>query len=174
MSSFPAASNQHASGVNPKKNPVLYPDDRRLHFWIRPSMLAVLVIVALIPLVVAWLPYLLFRLPAVPPRPPTPPEVASPPPGFPTRLPVPPSINLCFIVLFRRSGLSILFDHPRLYWNVHSQPGSAWIRLTPKKIDPKTACTVEGYWSARDDSRYISPWLALPGFRHTVGLGRHW
>src|SRR5262249_1895631 len=61
-----------------------------------------------------------------------------------------------------------------LYWNVHSRPGSDWLRLTPKVIDPQTACTVEGYWSARDDARYISPWLALPGFRHTVGLGRHW
>ena len=48
------------------------------------------------------------------------------------------------------------------------------MQLTPKVIDPKTACTVNGYWSAKDDSRYISPWLALPGFRHSVGLGRHW
>ena len=77
MSSFPAASNQHASGVNPKKNPVMYPDDRRLHFWIRPSILAVLLVVALIPVVVAWLQYLIFGLPGVPASPHTLPEVAT-------------------------------------------------------------------------------------------------
>jgi len=160
--------------VNPKKNPVLYPDDRRLHFWIRPSILAILLIVAVIPLVVAWLQYLVFGLPGVPASPHTLPHVASAPHGFPAWLRITHYVNFFFIVLLARSGLSILFDHPRLYWNIHSQPGSAWIRLTPKLIDPKTACTVEGYWSARDDSRYAPPWLGLPGFRHTVGLGRHW
>jgi DMSO/TMAO reductase YedYZ molybdopterin-dependent catalytic subunit len=160
--------------VNPKKNPVMYPDDRRLHFWIRPSALAIVIIVAIIPLAVAWLQYLIVGLPSVPTSPHNVPEVASAPHGFPGWLRVTHYINLFFIVLLARSGLSILFDHPRLYWNIHSQPGSAWIRLTSKTIDPKTACTIEGYWSARDDSRYAPPWLALPGFRHTVGLGRHW
>jgi DMSO/TMAO reductase YedYZ molybdopterin-dependent catalytic subunit/thiosulfate reductase cytochrome b subunit len=174
MRSSDSALSNGATGEDPRKNPVLYPDDRRLHFWIRPSMLAILLIVALIPLVVAWLQYLIFGLPGIPASPHTLPDVASAPHGFPAWLRVTHYINFFFMVLLARSGLSILFDHPRLYWNVHCEPGSAWIRLTPKTIDPRTACTVDGYWSARDDSRYISPWLALPGFRHTVGLGRHW
>ena len=28
-----------------------------------------------------------------------------------------------------RSGLSILMDHPRLYFNNHCTPGTEWIRL---------------------------------------------
>jgi hypothetical protein len=30
-----------------------------------------------------------------------------------------------------RSGVSILMDHPRLYWNDHCTPGNEWIRFTP-------------------------------------------
>jgi sulfoxide reductase catalytic subunit YedY len=163
-----------SGGENPRANPVLFPADRRPYFWIRPSALVILVILAVVPLAVAWLQYLLFGLPQVPVSPHVIPEVASSPHGFPAWLRITHYINLFFIVLLARSELSILADHPRLYWNVHSRPGSDWIRLTPKIVDPETAGTIEGYWSARDDSRYISPWLALPGFRHTVGLGRHW
>ncbi len=46
-----------------------------------------------------------------------------------------------------RSGLSILADHPRLYFNNHCTPGSEWIRLTPiivptaqKKASDEKAC----------------------------------
>jgi thiosulfate reductase cytochrome b subunit len=67
-----------------------------------------------------------------------------------------------------RSGLSILMDHPRLYWNVHCTPGSEWARFTPLRVP------TDRVWTAKDDARYISPWLALPGGRHTVGLARHW
>jgi sulfoxide reductase catalytic subunit YedY len=163
-----------AMGEDPKENPVLYPLDRRLQFWARPSTVAILLSVALIPIVLAWLQYLILGLPDVPASPRMMPDVASAPHGFPAWLRITHYINFFFIVLLARSGLSILFDHPRLYWNVHSQPGSDWVRFTSKKIDAATACTVDGYWSARDDLRYVSPWLALPGFRHTVGLGRHW
>src|SRR5215469_6329291 len=105
MSSFPVASSQHASGVNPKKNPVTYPDDRRLHFWIRPSMLAVLLIVALIPLVVAWLQYLIFGLPSVPPSPHTLPEGATAPRGYPAWLRITHYTNSFFTFLLARSGI---------------------------------------------------------------------
>jgi thiosulfate reductase cytochrome b subunit/uncharacterized protein YggT (Ycf19 family) len=159
---------------NPKHNPVLYPPDRRLQFGVRPSTVAILLSVALIPIVLAWLQYAIYGLPDVPASPRMMPDVASAPHGFPAWLRITHYVNFFFIVLLARSGLSILFDHPRLYWNVHSRPGSDWVRFTSKKIDAATACTVDGYWSARDDARYVSPWVALPGFRHTVGLGRHW
>ena len=174
MNSSDVTRGKPALGQDPRKNPVLYPADRRLHLRIRPSVLVILLIVALLPMMVAWLQYFLFGLPAVPASPHSLPDVASAPHGFPAWLRITHYVNFFFIILLVRSGLSILVDHPRLYWSVHSRPGSDWMRLTPKVIDPETACTVDGYWSAKDDSRYISPWLALPGFRHTVGLGRHW
>jgi sulfoxide reductase catalytic subunit YedY len=59
-----------------------------------------------------------------------------------------------------RSGLSILMDHPRLYLNDHCTPGTEWIRFTPLTV-PK-----DRLWTARDDARYISPAVALPGYRH--------
>ena len=29
-------------------------------------------------------------------------------------------------------------------------------------------------WTAKDDARYISPIVATPGYRHTVGIARSW
>jgi DMSO/TMAO reductase YedYZ molybdopterin-dependent catalytic subunit/thiosulfate reductase cytochrome b subunit len=76
-------------------------------------------------------------------------------------------VNFLFLTLLVRSGLQILMDHPRLYWNVHCTPGTEWLRLTPVKVPRKN-------WTAKDDARYLSPWLGLPGRRHTVGMARHW
>jgi thiosulfate reductase cytochrome b subunit len=59
-------------------------------------------------------------------------------------------------------------DHPRLYWNVHCTPGTEWLRLTPIEV-PKAEV-----WTAKQDSRYLSPWIGLPGYRHTIGMARHW
>jgi len=59
-------------------------------------------------------------------------------------------------------------DHPRLYWNDGCKPGSEWIKFTPVKV-PK-----DKLWTAKDDARYISPILGLPGYRHTVGTARGW
>jgi len=67
-----------------------------------------------------------------------------------------------------RSGLSILVDHPRLYFNNDCTPGSEWIRFTPLKV-PR-----DQLWTAKDDARYISPLVATPGYRHTVGIARSW
>ena len=72
------------------------------------------------------------------------------------------------LVLLIRSGLQILMDHPRLYSNVHCTPGTEWLRLTPIEV-PR-----DGVWTSKDDSRYLSPWIGLPGYRHTVGMARHW
>jgi sulfoxide reductase catalytic subunit YedY len=67
-----------------------------------------------------------------------------------------------------RSGLSILVDHPRLYFNNDCTPGSEWIRFTPLHVP------TDRMWTAKDDARYISPIFGLPGYRHTVGVARSW
>ena len=73
-------------------------------------------------------------------------------------------INLLFMTLLMRSGLQILMDHPRLYWNVHCTPATEWVRFTPVKVP------MDRLWTAKDDARYLSPWIGLPGGRHTIGL----
>ena len=44
--------------------------------------------------------------------------------GFPPWLRVTHYVNFLFLILLIRSGLQILADHPRLYWNVHCTPGT--------------------------------------------------
>ena len=107
-------------------------------------------------------------LPALPTSPTMTPQTTVEPYGFPTWLRITHYVNFLFIVLLVRSGLQILADHPRLYWNVHCTPGTEWLRLTPVEV-PK-----DRLWTAKDDSRYLSPWIGLPGYRHTIGMARHW
>jgi thiosulfate reductase cytochrome b subunit len=107
-------------------------------------------------------------LPALPVRLAKAPETAAEPHGFPAWLRITHYVNFLFLVLLVRSGLQILMDHPRLYWNVHCTPGTEWLRLTPVEV-PK-----DRVWTAKDDSRPLSPWFGLPGYRHTVGMARHW
>ena len=59
--------------------------------------------------------------------------------GFPLWIGIAHYINLLFIILLIRSGLQILLDHPRLYWNVGCTPGTEWIRFTPVKPPGGTA-----------------------------------
>lgn len=124
----------------------------------------------LLPLVVAviaaYAQWLFFGLPSIPPGAQPPP--AGTPQGFPAWLRLAHYVNFLFLILLIRSGLQVLFDHPRLYWNLHCTPGSEWLRLTPIKV-PR-----EELWTAKDDARYLSPWIGLPGRRHTVGMARHW
>jgi methionine sulfoxide reductase catalytic subunit len=95
-------------------------------------------------------------------------ETATEPSGFPAWLRITHYVNLLFMVLLVRSGLQILMDHPRLYWNVHCTPGTEWTRFTPVEVSN------DRIWTAKDDSRYLSPWIGLPGYRHTIGIARHW
>ncbi|MFC7671374.1 molybdopterin-dependent oxidoreductase [Hymenobacter humi] len=67
-----------------------------------------------------------------------------------------------------RSGLSILADHPRLYWNNGCTPTSEWVRFTPIVVP------LDRMWTAKEDNRYIRPVWGLPGYRHTVGIARVW
>src|SRR5579872_436324 len=96
------------------------------------------------------------------------PQTGSEPYGFPAWLRVTHYLTFLFMILLIRSGLQILMDHPRLYWNVHCTPGTEWLRLTPVGV-PK-----DRVWTAKDDARHLSPWIGLPGYRHTVGMARHW
>ena len=93
---------------------------------------------------------------------------AAEPQGFPAWLRIGHYVNFLFMILLIRSGLQILMDHPRLYWNLHCTPGTEWIRLTPIEV-PKDIV-----WTAKQDSRHLSPWIGLPGYRHTIGMARHW
>lgn len=107
-------------------------------------------------------------LPALPSNPVPIPGTFVEPHGFPPWLRVTHYVNFLFLVLLVRSGLQILMDHPRLYWNVHCTPGTEWLRLTPVEV-PK-----DRVWTAKQDSRFLTPWIGLPGYRHTIGIARHW
>jgi DMSO/TMAO reductase YedYZ molybdopterin-dependent catalytic subunit/thiosulfate reductase cytochrome b subunit len=144
-----------------------YPTDRRMFIAIKPYMLIGLMVIISVPIGLAWLQYLLIGLPVDPPFSHSTLTPADPS-GFPLWLIFNHWFNFFFMVVIIRSGLSILVDHPRLYWNNGCTPGSDWIRFTPIK-EPK-----DKSWTAKEDARYISPVLGLPGYRHTIGIARAW
>ena len=135
---------------------------------IRLKTLLLLVSPLLLVVAAAYIQWGTVGLPALPPSPALTPETAAEPYGFPAWLRITHYVNFLFLILLIRSGLQILMDHPRLYWNVHCTPGTEWLRLTPVEV-PK-----DRVWTAKDDSRHLSPWIGLPGYRHTVGMARHW
>jgi methionine sulfoxide reductase catalytic subunit len=146
---------------------VHYPADRRTVMVIKPYMLLFFGIILFGLIAAAWLQYLLIGLPANPPS-----ISYSESPGYPKGFPwwvnLSHWVNFFFLILIIRSGLSILVDHPRLYWNNGCEPGTDWIRFTPlKKPNDKS-------WTAKEDARYISPVVGLPGYRHTIGIARSW
>ncbi len=147
---------------------VYYPADRRFRIWIRPSALILLAALVLILLSLAWVQARLWGLPNIALTPAAMPGTASGPHGFPAWIRWCHFFNLFFIFMLIRSGLSILMDHPRLYFNDGCTPGSEWIRFTPLKV-PK-----DRLWTAKDDNRYISPVVGLPGYSHSIGIGRCW
>ncbi len=135
---------------------------------IRLKTLLLLVSPLLLLVAAAYIQWGTIGLPQVPFSPTLTSETATESYGFPAWLRITHYVNFLFLVLLVRSGLQILMDHPRLYWNVHCTPGTEWLRLTPVEV-PK-----DRVWTAKDDSRYLSPWIGLPGYRHTVGMARHW
>ncbi len=86
---------------------------------------------------------------------------------FPLWIRVTHYTNLLFMFLLMRAGLQILVAHPRLYWNSSCKPGSEWLKFTTAKVP------TDRLYTAMDDERSISPWLALPG-KDELGMGRHW
>ncbi len=135
---------------------------------IRLKTLLLLVIPLLMVIGAAYIQWGTAGLPALPTNPARTLETPAEPNGFPAWLRITHYVNFLFVILLIRSGLQILADHPRLYWNVHCTPGTEWLRLTPVEV-PK-----DRVWTAKDDSRHLAPWIGLPGYRHTVGMARHW
>lgn len=131
---------------------------------IRRATLIFLVAPFVVAIAAAYAQWATFGLPAAP----APVGVAAGPPGFPWWLRVSHYLNFFFLVVLVRSGLQILMDHPRLYWNVHSTPGTEWIRFTPDEV-PR-----DRLYTSKDDARHLNGWMGLPGGRHTLGLARHW
>ncbi len=152
----------------PKGDAVRYPKDRRQAIWVRPSLLVLACAAAVAVLAAAWVQYGLFGLPHVHVFTLAELHNSRIKPGFPAWLRLAHYANFLLMMLIIRSGLSILWDHPRLYTNVHCTPGTEWIRFTPTKVP------TDRLYTANDDQRYLSPWLGLPGFRHTIGMARHW
>ncbi len=153
--------------LNEAEKAVHYPPDRRAFVAVKPYMLVIFGIILSGLIGVAWLQYLFNGLPADP-------SLAIPPTtihdatGFPIWVNLSHWVNFFFLALIIRSGLSILVDHPRLYWNNGCAPETEWVRFTPLKV-PK-----DKMWTAKEDARYISPALGLPGYRHTIGIARVW
>lgn len=154
----------HFSSIERK---VHYPQDRKLFFILKPYVFIILGIVILLTVGVAWIQYLFFGLPPDP-------SIAlldtstATVKGFPLWLILCHWINFFFLTILIRSGLSILFDHPRLYFNEGCKPGTEWLKFTPVKV------TSDKLWTAKDDARYLTPLIGLPGYRHTVGIARGW
>jgi DMSO/TMAO reductase YedYZ molybdopterin-dependent catalytic subunit/thiosulfate reductase cytochrome b subunit len=147
---------------------VHYPPDRRFAIWIRPSVLAGAAAMVLIAIAAAWIETGVSGLPVIAPVAQVNANNIPSPHGFPLWVRYGHFFNFLFVMLLIRSGLSILADHPRLYFNDDCTPGSEWIRFTPITV-PR-----DRLWTAKDDARYISPLVATPGYRHTVGIARAW
>lgn len=130
--------------------------------------LRTLLLAASVPLVVVSLAYIQWGTIGLPPLRAMPGAGIETHHGFPVWLRLTHYVNFFFLVLLVRSGLQILMDHPRLYWNVHCTPGTEWLRLTPIVLP------ADRLWTAKEDARHLSPWIGLPGYRHTVGMARHW
>jgi DMSO/TMAO reductase YedYZ molybdopterin-dependent catalytic subunit/thiosulfate reductase cytochrome b subunit len=152
-----------------------YQNDRRLdkdRFFgilrVRRRTLVLIVSPLLLLVAAAYIQWAIVGLPELPAIPAMMHGSSAEPYGFPWWLRISHYANLLLIILLIRSGLQILADHPRLYGNVHCTPGTEWLRLTPIEV-PK-----DRVWTAKDDSRYLSPWIGLPGYRHTIGMARHW
>lgn len=147
---------------------VHYPKDRRFRVWLRPSLLIFGGGVLLALVAAAWIEFAVAGLPPLPLVPVDYAHDLAAPHGFPLWLRLSHFLNFLFVMMLIRSGLSILVDHPRLYFNDHCTPGSEWIRFTPLKV-PR-----DRMWTAKDDARYLSPLVSTPGYRHTVGTARVW
>lgn len=88
--------------------------------------------------------------------------------GFPFWLRAAHFINLFCMFLLIRSGIQILADHPKLYWNDHAKDGSEWVKFG-HKIMPK-----DRLWTSMDEAETVNSIIALPGGHHNLGAGRRW
>lgn len=88
--------------------------------------------------------------------------------GFPLWLRITHFINLFCILLLMRSGIQILADHPKLYWNDASIDGSEWVKFGKKRM-PK-----DRLWTSMDEAEHVNSVIAIPGGHHNLGTGRRW
>lgn len=146
---------------------VHYPADRRAYLGMSAKTKIILLILFVGILGGAWAQYLLFGLPTDPSLAFLPVQPGQPS-GFPIWISLAHWVNFFFLMLIIRSGLSILADHPRLYFNNSCKPHSSWIWFTPLKIP------LDRDYTAKEDARYINPIAGLPGYKHTVGIARIW
>lgn len=155
------------TNFNEAERAIKYPQDRRMFIGVNPYALVIILVFLTATIGLAWIQYMVFGLPPDPSL--TFPVLnTADPKGFPLWLCLSHWINFFFLVLIIRSGLSILADHPRLYWNRGCSPHSEWIRFTPVKVPD------DRVYTAKEDGRYLNPVAGLPGYRHSVGLARCW
>jgi DMSO/TMAO reductase YedYZ molybdopterin-dependent catalytic subunit/thiosulfate reductase cytochrome b subunit len=146
---------------------VHYPVDRRAYLGMSKYTKMLLLVLCIGIFGAAWLQYLVFGLPETASAPFLPVRPGEPS-GFPVWISLSHWVNFFFLMLIIRSGLSILADHPRLYWNNSCKPNSSWIRFTPANIP------IDRAYTAKEDARYLNPIAGLPGYKHTVGIARAW
>ncbi|MEO6520276.1 MAG: molybdopterin-dependent oxidoreductase [Mucilaginibacter sp.] len=155
------------TNFDPAEKAIRIPEDRRLFLGIQPKALVIIGLLLLATIGVAWLQFWVFGLPADPSAS-FPAENITSPVGFPWWLSLSHWVNFFFLIMVIRSGLSILADHPRLYWNNSCAPETEWLRFTPVKVPN------DRVYTAKEDGRYLNPVVGLPGYRHTVGIARAW
>ncbi len=76
-------------------------------------------------------------------------------------------INLFCLILLIRSGIQILFDHPKLYWTDHTKADNHWLRFG-KKIMPK-----DKLWTSLDEAEDPGK-IGIPSGTHNLGAARNW
>ncbi|MDV3125327.1 molybdopterin-dependent oxidoreductase [Mycobacterium sp. 21AC1] len=95
--------------------------------------------------------------------------------GFPAWLRWQHFFNIIFMMFIIRSGLQILADHPRLYFNSGCKPGTEWLRMRdPIPADRLDKNDPQRVWTSKDDAVALPKSLGIPGFRHSIGLARWW
>ncbi|GAA4683284.1 molybdopterin-dependent oxidoreductase [Gordonia humi] len=93
--------------------------------------------------------------------------------GFPAWLRWQHLLNAIFMLFIIRAGIQILADHPRLYLNSGSTPGTDWLRIRgPIPADRLDQSRPDKVWTAKDDAVALPKWLGIPGIRHSIGLAR--
>jgi methionine sulfoxide reductase catalytic subunit len=80
-------------------------------------------------------------------------------------------VNLLFLTLLIRSGIQILADKPKFYWNDHCKPGTEWLKFAGRRSQEQNRHADE-----EDGALGVNPIVALPGGKSYSGLelGRSW
>lgn len=110
---------------------VHYPADRRFRIWLKPALLLLILLAIVLPVIAAWIQVAIVGLPTIAPVAHGNPSNIPSPSGFPLWARYCHFFNFLFVTMLVRSGLSILADHPRLYFSDACTPGSEWVRFTP-------------------------------------------